>query len=257
MRFTLSRSATPPQTPLPASRVAFHRAKAVRTYTGVRWWLLAILAWKLLWVLTSLGLVRVFVAVPGGAPVDAANTLWSWIQQGAQNTEVLGILVSWVGIMWLAPIVCRFISDISLRKATCEGATIQRRREKFLHKSSHRLLGLGAVATLVVIALPPTRVLGLMIVAMPLSLYSFQFLAASLHTRIGPFLTCARCGYRMSSWRRSKDPCPECGNLWKQPWGAALGVPGIRWDLVMLGAGMQIASLLAMVWLMWGWWPRS
>jgi hypothetical protein len=248
MRFMLTRPATP-HTPLPASRAAFHRAKAARTLTGLRWFLLAILTWGPLWALVSLGLMWVFMSRSGSAPPDAANTIWNLIQRGAQNTDALGLLIFWIGIVWVAPLFYRSMHDISARNATREGTTLWRRRDKFLRRAFRWIVALSAAATLISIAFPRSRMMGLMVVAMPVSFLSLQALILGLKSRIGPFLTCTRCGYRMSSWRRAKDPCPECGNLWKQPWGAALGVPGIRWDLVAWGAGLQLASLLAMVWL--------
>ncbi len=55
--------------------------------------------------------------------------------------------------------------------------------------------------------------------------------------RIGSRVVCARCNYAMGTWRGSSDRCPECGQDWKRPWNAALGVRRVHWPTVLIGVG--------------------
>jgi hypothetical protein len=154
-----------------------------------------------------------------------------------------------IGFVFVFPVIFRFFIDRKLRLVTSESARSERRRQRIARRIGPWVVLLLIAALLLSISVPSTRLKGHIFLTIMGAIGGMPLLILGLKSRIGPFLTCARCGYRMSSWRRAKDPCPECGNLWKQPWGASLGVPGIRWNLVAWGVGMQLASLLAMVWL--------
>lgn len=217
----------------------------------MRWAILAYFFGIPLWLTLVVILHQMRWRSRGVAGLGLIDGVWAFLRGLVFNPTGLTLCMVALAFACAFPLASRVQFDLFGRQASCDSISLARRRGRTLRKLWAWIWPTLLAAAVAGVAVGASRFL----VVGALSTFGLKLgiplLILGLRSRIGPFLTCARCGYRMSSWRRAKDPCPECGNLWKQPWGAALGVPGIRWRLVAIGAVLQLASLLAMVWLIW------
>jgi hypothetical protein len=217
----------------------------------MRWAYLAYLAGFPVWLTVLVILLQIRERLKSGGQPGLIEGTWAFLRGLVINPTGLMLGALALAFAFGFPMAYRIGFDLRTRKTSCEYASLERRQARTLFRLWTWIWPVLLAGTLVGLAFPSSRTMAVgTLGAFGLKL-SVPLLILGLKSRVGTFLTCARCGYRMSSWRRAKDPCPECGNLWKQPWGAALGVPGIRWRLVAIGAVLQLASLLAMVWLVW------
>ncbi|GEM_PF-3820408 len=72
-------------------------------------------------------------------------------------------------------------------------------------------------------------------------------LLLSLAGRRGRSLSCARCGYRMSSWRSAAPRCPECGSHWRDSRKIACGSRHAHRPSFAAGLGLLVLSLACLL----------
>jgi ribosomal protein L37E len=118
-----------------------------------------------------------------------------------------------------------------------------------------RIIAFGVVATCATATVWIGTTIGWLFPLLLISTYTIVagviVIAFGLVARRGKHLTCARCGYRMGSFRASADRCAECGGEWRNPWHHTIGERRISWRLIGAGtvailAGSTLQALAVM-----------
>ncbi len=173
--------------------------------------------------------------------IDSARAL----QWTARVWTILGL----IALIFVGPRIARWIADWRLKSTTLP--ELRRWRKVRRRKSPRWLWPALSIPILAVYLLAPWQVSAL-ITAKVLADAAGVTIAFAWFGRRGNTLVCGRCDYAMSSWFGAPDKCSECGNDWKAPWGARLGVRTVRWWWVGIGAGMLTLSLgLIFIFLRW------
>ena len=140
--------------------------------------------------------------------------------------------------LWLVPRFMRWSFD---RRAV----RLTRERRRWLRRF-RRWAAPGLVVTAIVVSVGAGLGLSWFVAAM--SAAQFASLGGALlacvgvRVRRGKRLVCGMCDYPLNSWRAAPERCPECGNLWKQPWRIRIGRRCVRWDWIGLGSLLMIVS---------------
>jgi hypothetical protein len=189
-------------------------------------------------------LARSSATLPGGAPLPP---FWTWLSERSISPQVI-ILLALIGAAAVAgPALWRWSFDRALARSTTRSTTAERARATRL---GQRILKVEAVAV-------PVLLIGSAVTIawqVPLALFAlFGLIFAPLLIVLGLFhrrgrgLRCARCDYRMMSWRADAPVCPECGLEWRKPWNLRWGRRCICWPMVAGGAAIAIFAAAALV----------
>lgn len=177
-----------------------------------------------------------FPATTGAGP--------AWVGVLPKRVDLVPALVtiaSLVTFVVAVPRFARWIFDRSARGFTLEQLHCKRRHRRH----GWRVLaivgaGIAMLCTLGVLLRPSWG--WALPIAKLLCMVGGMTVGIGLFSRRGSKVVCAKCDYPMNTWRGSADRCPECGHGWKAAWGAAIGVRGVQWRIVVVGAGMLVAA---------------
>lgn len=237
----------------PASPIAIRcvRLRAAPGADASRLFIAAICLAPTLWLHAVMSFAATRMpTTPGSSTITQlityAQTQSDWLLR-PQMLEVLGLMVL---AIWFAPAIVRQTIDLRLRS----WRLTNRARDRKIRRQSRPIFSVQ----LTLILLTPIGMLPLGAGPNIAALFgSFIYLkvslllgVAALFGRRGKHLTCAQCGYAMSSWRCAKPTCPECANRWKEDWKARIGSRALNQPLAALSVGLFITSSIMLVFAM-------
>lgn len=148
-------------------------------------------------------------------------------------------------LLWFLPHTARWFFDRAAPRLTREKLARQRRLR---HRGPRITLGFALLSALLIAAIVIGRdwQTAAITTAGSTAIIGGMLLPQALFARRGHRPVCARCDYPMSTWRGAGDHCRECGNPWRQPWGARLGPRAVsRRGVIIALAALSTSVLLS------------
>lgn len=159
---------------------------------------------------------------------------------------IVGVSGGMVLLAWVLPTLMRRAFDRTIGRRTRAEFMRKRAGRRWARRLGVPVIGFFVVMCVVLGALTSWWAAFIPVVIIGVKL-SPVFIAFGVFARRGSRLVCAECDYPMRTWRGASACCTECGNAWRETWGACFGERRIDWRWVAVGSMVIVASLIAAV----------